>query len=326
MQTPGPLSAEARLQTELAHGDRALSAVAPVLGHMLETTGATMVSDAVVARLRGMLSHLATQFLDLVAEANERHADPERTGKGSPPNPAAVDRVAQALSGDRAILNHLYALAMEGLLTERLEQRAGIDPVLSDLLQDLIGADDDAVAQLGMRTLAAQSRFLQTQRRMQFSLEELPAALFSRVLKRFASTAEADAEPEALAAAIGALRQHYDEGATRIALLTRLLSTMGANRNRALDFDHAGLALFATGLSALTGQPRGLAVLACHERQGARLALSLRAAGLAPTAVERQFLAIEPTRRVPDGLAEIAPERAASLLELDRGAGDTIAP
>ena len=57
---------EAILKDELEREDRALRSVAPVISHMLDTGGGSLVSDAAVARLRGMLSDIARQLLEAV--------------------------------------------------------------------------------------------------------------------------------------------------------------------------------------------------------------------------------------------------------------------
>ncbi len=297
------ISVEAILKDELARGNRALSGVAPVISHMLESSGHALVSDAIVARLRGMLNDLALQLLSAGQSATEH----DKVDEG------AIDQVADTLSSDGEVLNHLYALAMEGHLTERLEQRSSVDPVLSPLLQELIASDKPTIAELAMATLAAQSRFTQSQRRMELPLGELPSQLFVNVLKRFKKS-KFDIEPAAMSNAIKALKVGYDEGAGRLGLLARLVSSMRGGAVAALELDHAGLALFTSGIAALSRQPRDLAILACHERQAARLALSLRAAGLSAEAIERQFLLVEPAEMLPDGIAAMAPGKAQDLL------------
>ena len=289
------------LKDELARADRALRGVPPVLTHMLASAGHSLVSDAIVARLRGMLAALASQLLGVKAGT----ARPESDSR-------AIDRLADRLAGDSVVLSYCYALAMEAHLAERLEQRSSLDPVLSPLMQELVASDDPATAELAMNALAAQSRFIQSQRRMDLPLSELPAELFHAVLKRWESHDRSD---PALAPAIKVLKAGYDEGASRVGLLARLVSGMRKGAIAALDLDHAGLGLFVSALSALSKQPRELAILACHERQAARLALSLRAAGLDPDAIERQFLLLEPAERLPADIASIAPERAAELLQ-----------
>ena len=303
-------SVEAILRDELARGNRALSGVAPVISHMLESSGHTMVSDAIVARLRGMLMDLARQLIAASLTDTDRANGHANVGGV---HDDAIDQIADHLAGSNDLLGHLYALAMEGYLTERLEQRSSVDPVLSPLLQELIASDKAAVAELAMTTLAAQSRFTQSQRRMELPIGELPSDLFLAVVKRFKKSVDA-ADSDRVAAAMKALKSQYDEGAGRLGLLARLVSSMRGGAVAALELDHAGFALFTTGIAALTRQPRDLAVLACHERQAARLALSLRAGGLSAEAIERQFLLIEPSEMLPHGIASLSPERARTML------------
>ena len=170
---------------------------------------------------------------------------------------------------DAALLAHCHALAAESLAAERLHQRHAIDPVLSPLLQELIASEDTAVSALAMAALAAQSRFVQGQRRMELPLGELPAELFHTLL----ATLPGGPGRAGLVAA-------YDEGASRLGLMARLVASLRRGVVAALALDHAGLAMFASALAVTTPTPRGAAVLACHEGQGMRFALLLRAAGL----------------------------------------------
>lgn len=295
------------LRDELARADRSLRGVQPVLTHMLASSGHTLVSDAIVARLRGMLGSLAVQLISAKAGSAKPHDDIRE-----------VDRLADSLSGDSVVLSYCYALAMEGHLTERLEQRVSLDPILSPLLQELIASDVPETAELAMTTLAAQSRFIQSQRRMELPLSELPAELFHTVLKLWEKRAKGD---PAVAPAIKQLKAHYDEGASRVGLMARLVSSMKGGAIAALEVEHAGLALFASALSRLAKQPRELAILACHDQQVARLALCLRAAGLSPEAIERQFLALAPADRLPGEIASLSPARAAAVLKQARTKG-----
>ena len=168
----GSASVDAILKDELARANRALRGVAPVISHLLESSSHTLVSDEIVARLQGMLSDLARQLLTS-ASTIERHGSADVL---------LIDELSNILASDGAVLNHLYAVAMEGHLTERLEQRSSVDPVLSPLLQELIASDKPNFAELAMATLAAQSRFTQSQRRMQLPLGELPSDLFLRLV------------------------------------------------------------------------------------------------------------------------------------------------
>lgn len=299
------------LKDELARGDRALLSVAPVISHMLDASGPALVSDAIVARLRGMLGDLARQLLNAGHESTRQEAIEQDD----------IDHLAGALAGNSAVIGHLYALAMEGHLTDRLEQRASLDPVLGPLLQELIASDKPATAELAMSTLAAQSRFVQSQRRMELPLAELPCELFATVLQQFEVAALA-MDPSSVSRALAVLKRKYDEGAGRIGLLARLVSSMRGGAVAALQLEHAGMALFASGLATLTRQSRDLAVFACHEGQAARLAISLRAAGLDAEAIEVQFLTLGSGGAIPADIETMAPARAQALLssgEFERG-------
>ena len=225
-------------------------------------------------------------------------------------DPGALDTMADALLGDAPLLAFCHALANESLLAERFQQRQTIDPVLSPLLQELIASDEPIIAALAMSTLAAQSRFIQSQRRMELPLGELPAELFHAAVARGLALAS----DETGRAGLERLQLGYDEAASRLGLLARLVAAMRRGAVAALALDHAGLALFATALAADTRQPRAASVLACHEGQGARLALALRSAGLSLPVIERQFMLVEPAARTPRAIGTLSPERANALL------------
>ncbi|BDI61210.1 hypothetical protein [Qipengyuania nanhaisediminis] len=295
---------EAILRDELARENRALRGAAPVITHMLEDAGHGLVTDAVVARVRGMLADIARQLL--AASPRDHSDDPQFPD-------CVVDALCDALASDNALLAHCHALAVETELTRRLEQDAALDPVLSPLMQELVASKREEVAELAMSVLAAQSRFVQTQRRMHLPLGELPAELFGAAVRRF-EKAKLGLEAEAIAKAKDVLRGEYDEAESRAGRMLRLVTVLGAGALAALELDHAGLALFASAIAARTRQPRDLAVLACHERQPSRLALSLRAAGLEPDAIERQFRLLHPAGLLPDMLGAIAPDQARALL------------
>jgi hypothetical protein len=304
MELAAARDVEAILAEELARESRAMSAVVPVLRHLLASDTHALVSEAVLARVRGMLTDLAAQVL----AAGAGHDPSSRYPHAN--DPAARDDLATTLSGHGALLSFCHALANESLLAERLQQRHGIDPVLTPLVQELIASADPAIAALAMNMLASQSRFMQSQRRMELPLGELPPELFHAVL---ASTANP-----------GGLRQvqnDYDEASSRLGLLARLVSAMRRGVVAALSLDHAGLALFTSALAAHTRLPRESCVIACHEGQGARLALALRSAGLGLPAMERQFLLVEPSARMPRAIAELSPERARLMLDADDPAG-----
>jgi hypothetical protein len=298
-------SVEALLRDELTCENRAVAAVVPVLRHLLSSDAQALVSDAVLARVRGMVMDCAGQ---LIAAATGQAS---AVRGGVVPEPAVLDQWVEMLLDDPDLIAFCHALASESLLSERFHQRHSLDPVLSPLLQELIASDDSAIAALAMATLAAQSRFIQSQRRMQLPLGELPAELFHAVMARGAAMAGG----EGADAGLTRLQESYDEGASRLGLLARLVAAMRRGVMVALALDHAGLALFASALAAQARLPRDSAVLACHEGQGARLALALHSAGVGLPAIERQFLLTEPVTRMPRAIAAIAPAQAAALLD-----------
>ena len=297
---------EAILQEELARESRALGSVVPVLRHLLASDGQRLVSDAVLARVRGMLSDLAAQVLAVSAGRDPALRGPEDDA-ASRQRDALVDRLA----ADSALLAFCHGLATEGLLAERLNRQHAIDPVLSPLLQELIASQQPEVAELAMNALAAQSRFIQSQRRMELPIGELPAELFYAVIAMLDGT-------DSDATGFARLQQGYDEAAGRLGLLARLVSAMRRGAIAALALDHAGLALFASALSVLARQPRHHAVLSCHEGQSGRLALGLRAAGLGADAIERQLLLTDPNARMATEIPAISPDRARQLLAADQ--------
>jgi len=300
----GQTSVEATMLNQLSRANRALGGVFAVIAHKLESPCETLVSDAIVARLRGMLDHIAKQILTAASTGSpERH-----------PDQADIDALTESLANNSALLSHLYGLAMEGHLTERLERQSALDPVLSPLLQDLIGSERPSIAGLAMEFLATQSRFIQTQRRMQSSIRELPVDLFADLIGE-AADGIADIGPEFSAGGLASLQRGYDEGATRLGLLSRIMDSVGDASEQALELDRAGFALFVSGLAAQTEQARELAVLACHERPAIRLALSLRAVGLDQQRIENQLLILDRADRSLDGIGKIAPERSAFLLD-----------
>jgi len=292
---------EAILRDELTREHRAVAAVVPVLRHLLSSDAQALVSDAVLARVRGMVQDCAAQLLAAIEGRAPAMLDP-----------GALDRWTALLLDEAPLLAFCHGLAHESLLAERLQQRHAIDPVLSPLLQELIASDDPAIAALAMGALAAQSRFGQSQRRMELSLGELPAELFHAVIALGQCATD-----ESARARLERLQHGYDEGASRIGLLARLVAAMRRGVVAALAIDHAGLPLFASALAMQTRQPRAACVLACHEGQGGRLALALRAAGLSLPAIERQLLLAGPIAQMPQALGSLSAERAAALLGAD---------
>lgn len=291
------------LRDEMARGNRALRSVAPVIGHMLDGEGPSLFGDAIVARLRGMIHDIAGQFVHKLP-LNPENGDFLK---------ACVDVAAQQLASDETVIDHLYSVALEGHLAAKLKQTASIDPVLSPLMQELIASDKPEIAEIAMSTMAAQSRFVQSQNRMEMPVGELPFEVFSRVLDLFEG-APFGVGSHDIDAAITKFKRAYDEGAGRIGLLARLSSAMHGGAIAALDLGHAGFAMFASAAASLTGLPREHAVFACHEAQIARLALILKAAGLGAHAIEGQLTLLGGTKPLPDGFAALSQSAARDIL------------
>ena len=300
-----PEAVEQVLREELVQGDLAIAAARPILRHLLSNDNQALFSDEIVARIRGMMRDIARQLLETQAEAAGITDRPGFPGEQH-------EALAQRLFADAAFLAHSHALAVEAQLLERVRARSGIDPVLTPLIQELAAGSDAATAALAMAVLAAQARFVQYHRRMELPLRDLPGELFHKALLAMRDTP--GDSTDATSAAERQLRDAYDERAGRPGLLARLVSSMGGRAARALAIDHAGLSIFTTALAMASGQPRDLAVLSLSGRQFARLALSLRVAGLPPEAVEAQFAYLHPEIGLPEGFELVRTDAAATLL------------
>lgn len=276
----------------------------PILRHLVANDDQGLFNDEAVTRIRGMMTHVATQLLfvqagviealDPAAYAAEREED-----------------LVQALFEEGALLAHAHALTLEAQIAERLRARGGIDSVLTPLIQELAAAKEGETAALAIAVLAAQARFMQQQRRMELPLGELPGDLLHAALVLLRALGGSDEQAVEVERRV---RGSYDEGSSRLGLLTRLIMTLGPRATRALSIDHAGLALFATALALASAQERELTVLSFADRQFARLALGLRAAGLRQQAVEEHFLYLHPEVALPEGFDTLRPDRAAALL------------
>jgi hypothetical protein len=295
---------ELLLRDELGRGDAMIATSRPILRHLLANDDHALFSDEMIARIRGMMNHVASQLLFAEAAAADA-LDRARYAADR------QDDLAQALFEDTDFLAHAHALTLEAQLTERLQGRSGIDSVLTPLVQELAAAREMDVAGLAMAVLAAQARFMQHHRRMELPLGELPGDLFHQALLLLRSQAEGG---QAAEQAERHLRDSYEESAGRLGLLTRLVMTMGQKAVRALAIDHAGLAIFSTALAMASTQSRDVTVLSFADRQFARLALALRAAGLKQQAVEEQFLYLHPEIALPEGFDRLRADRAAALL------------
>ena len=296
-------SVESRLRDALQRGDAVIGAVPPVLRHLLASDDSGLFADAILARVRGMIADVANQLRGHMAGGDN-----------------CIPDLIAALTANPAFLTHVHALVLEWQLTERLQTSLALDPVLSPLLQALIASLDENTAALSMKFLAAQARFGQAQRRMRLPLGELPGDLLHGALVVMRGVAGAEPEADARAAAAeAAIRAGYNESRSRLGLISRLITGMGAGAVAALSIHHAGAALFLSALGIASGQDRDLATLATSETQRTRFALALCAAGLKPAAIEEQLLALDPDAVLPEGLDRLGADRAAALLAMAGG-------
>ena len=296
-------SAESVLREELARGDMLLGSVAPILRHLLVNDDSSMFGDEIIARVRGMTGDVARQLVHEVTLARGA----ETTSFAA----EDVEAVSAALVRNPAFLSHVHALALEWALTERLRSRLSLDPVRSPLLQALIGSHDEATSGLAMKFLAAQARYCQSQRRMTVALGELPGDLLHGALLALRAVKWAN---DPVDAAESTIRRRYDEGVSRLGLIARLVTGMGAGAVAALAVGHAGVAIFLSALALASGQDRDLAALSTSDSQMARMTLALRAAGLKQQAVEEQLLALHPESAIPADMDGLGADRAAAIL------------
>jgi len=300
---PDVLSVEQVLHDELVHGDALIGTIGPILRHLLANDEHSVFGDEILARVRGMMTDLAWQLFDAVADAGD-------SAEGRDHALDRVEALVRIFMSDSRLLGHVHALALEWQLTERLEARLALDPVLSPLLQALIASPEPVVASSAMALMAAQARFVQSQRRMQLPLGELPGELLHPVLLAL----RGQADGPVAAKTEDTIRRAYDESRSRLGLISRIVMGMGGGATAALSLTHSGVAIFLSALAMASGQDRDMMVLATNEGQLARLALALRAAGLKPAAVEEQFMALHPDVTLPHGLDRLGTDRAAALL------------
>ena len=297
---------DAALRAELARGDMALSTLTPVLTHFLNTQDRSLFSDAIVARVRGMLRNAAYRLLRVEAEeisANDVFAYAE----------TRADALGEELARHTAFLGHCHALAIEWQLADRLRSRNGIDPVLSPLLQSLVASEDAALSDAAMGTLAAQARFIEQQKRMEMPLAELPEDQFAHFISVWRR--QRDDLSEDLATTVERrIRDMRAENEARLSLLERTVAGLRNQADVALSLTHAGAALFLTTLAHKAGQERDIAVVSTNDRQLVRFALSLRAAGLSPAEARAQLRCLHPDAVMPASIAQVGRADARALL------------
>lgn len=304
--TPGD-RVEAILQQDLAHADSMLGTIAPILRHLLVNDDHTVFGDEIIARVRGMSADIARQLMARMLTVNKDEIPASMAEQ--------VDALTLAIVGNATFLCHIHALALEAQLNDRLQARLALDPILPPLLQALVSSNDPVTSGMAMKLLASQARFCQSQRRMQLPLSELPGDLLHGCLVVMRTVAGVDeASQTQAAAAETVIRGEFNEAKSRLGLISRLVTGMGGGAVAALSIIHAGPAIFLSALALASGQSRDVAVLATNESQVSRFALSLRAAGLKPQAIDEQFLAFHPNIALPDGFERLTADRAAAIL------------
>ncbi|OYX94288.1 MAG: hypothetical protein B7Y74_07445, partial [Novosphingobium sp. 35-62-5] len=249
-----PETIEGLLRQDLFHADQAMLHMGPILRHLLQNDDRSIFSDEIIARVRGMLADVARQLVQAMGEA-AGHADAAAWAREAGPG------LAEMLAARQPLLYHLHMLAVEWQLTEKLHGSLGIDPVLTPLLQDVIASADPDLAARGMNLLAAQARFGQQVRRMQIPLAELPTSLHEIALATMQTYVGEDAAGKAAAEMSEiTLRQRRAVAASRLDLLNHIISVLGPDRSAMLKLDHAGAALFLSGLAANAGLARETAI------------------------------------------------------------------
>ena len=299
------------LRAELIHGEAVAGNTVAILRHLLVNQGNSVFSEEIIARVRGMLADLAMQFLDECAPAagdGDRADHPQHE----------IDALVEALVAEDAVVAHLHGLAVEAQLGGQLQARHAFDPVVSPMVNAQIASSDADASALAMNFLAAQARFVQAQRRMTLALGELPAG---RIAEALMAMGMLMGNGDAVMTASAAVRERYDEARTRLGLAARLITRLGGDARIALDVSHAGVALFLTALAIGSGQERDVTALSTSEAQVARLALTLRAAGMKPEGVAEQFVTLHPDIALPDGFGRLDADRAAAILAMAGGFG-----
>lgn len=295
-------AAETLLRAHLAREDAVLASIDPVLRHLLSNDDHSIFSEEIVARTRGMIAALAAHLMHEVWASGRRPASARED----------VARLNAELLAQPELLSHCHALALEGQLSDRLAARARMDPVLSPLLEARLASAETESATLAMKLLAAQTRFMQGQRRMDIVLDELPADLLHGLLTALDTVGGSEVAP-----VTAGLRARYDEARSRLGLLTRLTMGLGPDQAGALNLGGAGVAIFVTALSLAAMQERSRVILALTEGQPTRLSIMLAAAGLSAPETDATLALIHQDVSLPRH--HIGLERGQALMLLSGG-------
>ena len=294
------------LASRLARGDAMRASVTPILRHMLLHDDNALFSDEIMARVHGFVWHIAVQLLTAYARA-DGVADAEDYAAGN------AEMLTEYLCADEGLLGHLHALALEARLSERLGERGIVDPIVPPLVQGLVAAKDETVAEMAMGLIAAQARFLEQARRMELPLAQLPADHFRKALDILKLCA-GDAAAGSVAKASDKLRADYSEARSRLGLASRLVTGLGQNARAALTIDQSGAALFTTAIAMASRPTRDVIVMSCNDRRASRLGLVLKAAGLQQRDVEAQFAYLEIDPALAEDFEAVSAAMAAQMI------------
>ena len=264
------------MATALLLADHRLASAGSAAAHRVTFGASHLLEDEILVRLGAILGDLAAQALGFAGLGRDK---------------AMVHRLGTMLAGERTIMIHCHALAIEWRLTSALAAHGRIDAVLPPILQEVLvpGGGIDEEAAIAPLLVSALTRVNDSLRRMALPWSELPGDLQHMVIAlRDALLAESGMSD------IAPMPWPAGHGEARLPLMQRLLGAMGYRAHEALHLDRAGVALFLTALSLSTGAPRELVALATAEDDPVRLALLLRAAGLGRDEAIAQFLVIRP--------------------------------
>src|SRR3954463_11241358 len=96
-----PEGAERALREGIARANQAIESAAPVLRHFISNDDPELVTEEIIARVRGMLRDLAGQLLEATSSGALAASSDDSVA------------LAHRLAGDPALLTHAHALALE---------------------------------------------------------------------------------------------------------------------------------------------------------------------------------------------------------------------
>lgn len=96
--SPGSIPFAGTWRADLARAERALTGVGPVLVHILASDGNSLISDAIVARVRGMLRDIARQLVTRLDDESSSGEDGLHD---------LSERLTHDLANDTTLLSHI---------------------------------------------------------------------------------------------------------------------------------------------------------------------------------------------------------------------------